>query len=55
MKENMPYKAIRRGNEVLIQKKQGGRIVGHSDSMDGAMKSIAARYASEAGQKMKNV
>jgi len=43
----MPYTAVRKGNKVLIRKKTTGKVVGHSDSMDQAMKSIAARYKAE--------
>ena len=50
----MPYTAVRKGNKVLIKKKHGGKVVGHSDTMDKAMASIRARYASEAGYKMRN-
>ncbi len=43
----MPWKAIKKGNKVLIKRKDTGKVVGHSKSMDDAMKSIAARYANE--------
>jgi hypothetical protein len=50
----MPWTVRKVGNKFKIIKKTTGEVVGTSDTREKAQASVRARYAAEAGYKMRN-
>ena len=51
----MPWGVKKENDKWLIYRKDSGKVVGHSDSKEKAMKSVAVREQASKGEGIKNM